>query len=262
METPSKLPAPHLALSAALLLGLTLPAFAGTDLRPPHKAPAAPTTQADEFGDDFHTSSSGSNKTSDPLEFLNRGIFAFNHQVYRFLLRPIARVTETVIPKPVLTRIGYIFDNIETPVRVVGSLLQANFTPAGKETGKLLLNSTVGIGGIFRPANHFTCLADIPSEDVGQAFGKWGIPQGPYLVLPILGPSSCRDLPGKVADAALNPTAWIGTDALRYSLTGTRNIQQNPGRLKTYDLAREGALDEYLAVRESYISYRAEAVRR
>ncbi len=263
MLTRSRLPGAQATLCATLLLGITLPALAGSGVRPPRPAPELtsprPTTDPD---DEFSTASDNRPKTSDPLEVLNRGIFAFNHQVYRFLLRPLARATEAVIPKPVLTRIGYVFDNFETPVRVVSSLLQANFSRAGKETGKLLINSTVGLGGLMRPSDHFACLADVPDEDVGQAFGKWGIPQGPYVVLPILGPSSLRDLPGKAADSALNPTIWVGSNAVRYSLTGTRNVLLNPGRIKAYDLARDGALDQYLAIRESYLSYRAEAVRR
>jgi phospholipid-binding lipoprotein MlaA len=263
MLTRSRLSAAQATLSAALLLGVTVPALAGSGVRPPRLAPALtaprPTANPD---DEFSAASDNRPKTLDPLEVLNRGIFAVNHQVYRFLLRPLARVTEAVIPKTVLTRIGYVFDNFETPVRVVSSLLQANFSRAGKETGKLLINSTVGVGGLMRPSDRFACLADVPDEDVSQAFGKWGIPQGPYVVLPILGPSSLRDLTGKAADIALNPTIWVGSNTLRYSLTGTRNVQLNPRRIKAYDLAREGALDQYLAVRESYLSYRAEAVRR
>lgn len=132
--------------------------------------------------------------SSDPIEVVNRGTFAVNHQLYRFIFRPLGKFTETVVPKPVLTAADNAFENIETPVRVVGSLLQGKPGRALKETEKLLINSTIGVGGLYKASDHANSLKNVPSEDVGQAFGKWGVPQGPYIVIPVLGPSSCRDL--------------------------------------------------------------------
>lgn len=253
-----------LALSALLLVGVVSPTFAGETTRPIQSKKVVPLkkTPSKVTKEQDPDSPETERQTRDPLEKINRGIFAVNHQIYRFLLRPIAKATEFIIPKPVLTGIGNAFDNLESPIRIVGCLLQGKFRGAAQETGKLVVNSTFGIGGLMKPSETIPSLSNVPKEDVGQAFGKWGIPDGPYLVLPIAGPSSLRDLPGRVADTCLTPTTWVGTPALRYSLNGTRTLQLNPSRMKTYDSAREGALDEYIAVRESYLSYRAEAVRR
>ncbi len=201
-------------------------------------------------------------RPSDPIEVVNRGTFAVNHQLYRFIFRPLGKFTETVVPKPVLTAADNAFENIETPVRVVGSLLQGKPGRALKETEKLLINSTIGVGGLFKASDHVDSLKNVPAEDVGQAFGEWGIPQGPYVVIPVLGPSSCRDLPGKLADNFLSPIRWLHHKTLRYSLSGGRALEENPQQMRSYDQATQGSLDKYIAVREGYLSYRAEAVRR
>lgn len=204
----------------------------------------------------------GSAKVRDPLEPVNRGIFAFNHQLYRFVLKPLGKVTELILPKPVLTAADHAFDNVDTASRVVGSLFQGKAGLALKETEKLLINSTVGVGGLFKVSDRFERYRDLPREDVGQAFGKWGIPHGPYLILPVLGPSSSRDLVGKAGDIALNPITWLPHATLRNSIAGGRAVEQNPAQMKAYDQAIEGAVDRYVAIREGYVSYRDEAVRR
>ncbi|MEY2599991.1 MAG: hypothetical protein RLZZ142_2250 [Verrucomicrobiota bacterium] len=250
-------------VASVLLLALVLPASAlakdSPGARPalPEKLKADPTA-APETPD----AEEPLRKTSDPIEWVNRGTFSVNHQLYRFLLRPLADATEAVLPKPVLRCLGNFFTNLETPSRVVSSLLQADLSKASKETSKLLLNSSIGIGGLFRPSDRLACLANVPSEDLGQAFGKWGIPSGPYLVLPVLGPSSCRDFPGKVADSLLNPATWVGSPSFRYIVNGTRGVEENPRRMKAYSLATDGALDRYIAVREGFLDFRAEAIRR
>lgn len=202
-------------------------------------------------------------KTSDPFEPINRGCFAFNEQLIRFVLRPLAKVTTTVVPRPVLKSLGNAFENLQTPVRVAGSLLQADFGRATKETEKLLLNSTVGIGGLFRPSDRFFSLNNVPDEDIGQAFGKWGIPSGPYLFLPVLGPTSARDLVGRTADAFANPLYWWLADRdIWVAYRASEAVVENPRRLRTYGMAVQGALDRYIVVREGYLDYRAEAVSR
>ncbi|MEK0445669.1 MAG: hypothetical protein RLZZ399_990 [Verrucomicrobiota bacterium] len=250
---------PLFSYATLLFLACNTPSWAGTSQHRPSRPKPHPTTP--ETDPDLALYPESSRKTSDPLEPLNRGIFAFNHQAYRWVFRPLAKATEAVVPKTVLDHLGNVFVNLETPGRVVSSLLQGNVDRAGRETSKMLINSTVGVGGLFKPSDRLPCLAHVPAEDIGQAFGKWGVSAGPYLVVPILGPSSCRDLTGKAADTALIPTTWLRPGPLRNSLWGTRTVQENPGRMNTYDQAREGALDEYIAVREAFLSYRAEAIR-
>lgn len=241
----------RLFLTAFLVAATFLSAQAGTEIR------ENTWNERLDSGDEF------ARKTSDPLERINRGLFVFNEQLIRFFLRPLAKVTTTIFPRPVLACASNVFENLETPVRVSGSLLQGKFSRATKETEKLLINSTIGLGGLFRPSDKFPSLANVPSEDIGQAFGKWGIPAGPYLFLPLLGPMSARDLVGRTADTFADPLYWwlAGKEIwLPYRISDA--VVENPRRLRTYDRAVEGALDRYIVLREGYLDYRAEAVSR
>lgn len=199
-------------------------------------------------------------QASDPLERLNRGTFAFNHQVYRFLLKPLSRLTTFLIPEPVSDAVGNVFENLKSPVRISASLLQGKGRRAVQETGKLLVNSTVGIGGLWRASDRFDGLKNVPEEDFGQAFGVWGVKPGPYLVLPVIGPRSARDLVGMVADVAATPQTWVRAGNLNVWSTAADNVQRNPDRMQTYDDATKDALDPYVAVREAYSSYRTNMV--
>ena len=199
-------------------------------------------------------------QASDPLERLNRGTFTFNHQVYRFLLKPLSRVTTFLLPEPVLDAVGNVFENIKSPVRISASLLQGKGRRAAQETGKLLVNSTVGIGGLWKASDRLEGLKNVPEEDFGQTFGAWGVKPGPYLVVPVLGPRSLRDLVGLGADACATPQTWLSAGNLNTWATVADNVQRNPDRMQTYDDATKDALDPYVSVREAYTSYRANAV--
>ncbi len=201
-------------------------------------------------------------EANDPFEKVNRATFAFNHQFYRFIARPLADLTRFILRDRGLEAASNVFENIEAPVRIVSSLLQAKVHRAGQETGKLLLNSTVGVGGLWKPSERIDSLKNVPSEDVGQAFGSWGIPAGQYLVVPILGPSSTRDLVGKAGDTCLQPLTWVGGTEFRTWYKGTKTVVENPNRMETYDNATVDAVDPYIALREAYTSYRKAAVQK
>ena len=201
-------------------------------------------------------------QASDPLERLNRGTFTFNHQVYRFLLKPLSRLTTFLVPEPVLDAVGNVFENLKSPVRISASLLQGKGRRAAQETGKLLVNSTVGLGGLWKASDRFERLKNVPEEDFGQTFGVWGVKPGPYLVLPVLGPRSVRDLVGMGADVCATPQTWVSAGNLNVWTTVGDNVQRNPERMQTYDDATKDALDPYIAVREAYSSYRTNAVAR
>ena len=201
-------------------------------------------------------------QTPDPLEKINRGIFAFNHQFYRFVAKPVADATKFILPKPVRTALVHVIDNLETPVRVASCLLQGKIKRAGQETGKFIVNSTLGAGGLWNPAEKIDSLKAIPSEDVGQAIGSWGVPSGPYLVLPVLGPSSARDLVGKVGDVCLTPMTWISPHTVSTLTNASVAVVKNPDRMDVYDAATEDAIDAYISMRESYRSYRENEIRK
>lgn len=203
---------------------------------------------------------------ADPLEPLNRVIFVVNDGLYTVVMRPIARGYETVVPKPLRRGLHNIFENARFPIRFVNSLLQARVDQAGRETGKFLVNTTAGLGGILRVSDRVPALLDVPSADTGQTFAKWGVKPGIYLVLPVVGPNSLRDTVGFAGDAALNPVTWIGFlfgggyfwggPAWTTAVTGANTLRSLPNTMNTYDAATANALDKYLAARSSWVQYR------
>lgn len=199
---------------------------------------------------------------SDPWEPVNRAIFRFNDGVYTILLRPISKVYETVLPKPVRKGLDNVAENVRVPVRLVNNVLQGKFERARHELEKFLVNSTIGIGGIVRQSDRIPSLAEVPAADTGQTFAKWGIGRGPYIVLPLLGPSTLRETVGYAGDSALNPVSWVttafGAPVWAIAIPSTNTLRSLPHQLRIYDAATENTLDPYLAARSAYIQYRNE----
>lgn len=206
-------------------------------------------------------------EVADPLEKLNRGVFWFNDSLYTVLFRPISKGYEFVLPRPVRKGIDNAFENARFPVRLVNSTLQGKLKLAGQETGKFFVNSVFGVGGVYKYSDRIPELVDLPAEDSGQTLAKWGVGHGPYIVLPLFGPSSAREAVGLGADYALNPVNWgLYFHGHNHDWTlippAANTLRSLPEQLDTYDTAKENALDEYLAVRSSYIQARAEAARK
>lgn len=227
------------------------------------QAGALPTPEADE---DMPTVT-----VHDPMEKFNRVMFRFNDGVFTYALRPINRGYAFVVPRPVRQGLGNAFDNVNYPVRFVSSLLQGKIKRATKETGKFLVNTVGGIGGLFRTAEKFPTLADLPEEDMGQVFGAWGIPAGPYIVLPLLGPSSPRELLGFAGDYVLTPTNWNSLNVgnrewidpdYETLVSGAGFISKLPSVVGAYDAATRDAIDPYIAVRDGYFSHRAAEIKK
>ena len=141
----------------------------------------------------------------DPLESVNRLTFKFNDFIYMNVVEHIAQGYQQVTPDPVERGASNFFKNLGYPVRLGGNLLQGRMQGAWLETERFAVNTTLGVVGVFPAADRFESLQPLPSEDMGQAFGAWGIGEGPYLVLPLLGPSNVRDLFGFLGDRAINP---------------------------------------------------------
>ncbi len=202
----------------------------------------------------------------DPLEPLNRATFMLNEGVYIVLLRPIVKGYEFVIPTPGRTALSNIFENVKYPGRFVNSLLQGKFERMAQETGKFLLNTSVGVGGIWKFSDRVPELKDLPTVDTAQTFARWGIPHGAYLVLPVLGPNSVRDAVGWAGDAALNPVTYVGyfyngkffsdTYDWTVSIPAANALRALPEAMSNYDAATENALDPYVSARTFYIQYR------
>ncbi len=199
---------------------------------------------------------------ADPLEPVNRVTFWINHQLYTYALHPISEGYKFLVPEKGREALYNAFENIKFPVRLANNLLQGRFTRAGQETGAFLVNSTVGIGGLGRPAQHIPALANIPVADTGQTFAKWGIPNGLYLVIPVLGPSTAREIVGQAGDWALNPVTWcgyiFGSPIWYIAIPSANTMRSLPYQLDVYDAATREAIDRYLATRNAYIQYRNE----
>lgn len=199
-------------------------------------------------------------KVHDPIEPVNRGIFWFNHQLYTYIAKPFSSAYEFVFPELVRKGIRNAYDNVRFPVRFVNHTLQGRFDRTAQETGKFLVNTTAGVGGLMKPADKIPALAEVPKADTGQTFAKWGIPHGPYLVFPVLGPTTTRDLVGTAGDTVLNPVSWLafifpgaGWTVAVSAPSGAHTV---PDRMDTYDMATKDALDPYISARTGYIQYR------
>ena len=181
---------------------------------------------------------------NDPIEPFNRGSFYFTKGTIDYAVRPVAIGWRSVFPRTVRSSIDNFAYNLNFPDRFVSLLLQGEPVKAGIETGNFLVNTTAGIAGFIDVAKPL----GVPTykEDVGQAFGKWGIGPGFYFFLPLLGPSSGRDAVGKVFDAALSPATWVPTYGIAF---GVFTVNAFSSRVNTYDMVAESGLDLYLPLR-------------
>lgn len=187
----------------------------------------------------------------DPWEGFNRGVFVFNEAIDRAVLKPVARGYDTITPEPVQTGVGNFFSNLGEIRTSLNSLLQGKPTNAGLSTSRFLINSTVGIAGLWDFATPMGITAD--EEDFGQTLGVWGVDEGPYLVLPLLGPSTVRDASGLPVDAYTYPLTYIDDETVRLGLTALRIIDVRAGFLEQEELIRG---DRYAFIRDTYLQRR------
>jgi phospholipid-binding lipoprotein MlaA len=237
-------------------------AASGKRSAPPPNSSSRPNT-TDEFA--------SGQKVNDPFIRFNRTIFAFNDTLNTYALRPIARGYAKIVPRPVRNGITNAFDNAQFPVRFVNCVLQGKLKRSAQETGKFVVNSVAGFGGLMRVSDHVTSLANVPAEDFGLTLGVWGIPAGPYLVVPLLGPSGCRDLVGFAGDYVIYPLNWHAVGIIHYAfisntingaLSGTRTVNGLPKSVQDYDQMKAAAVDPYIAMRDAYTSYRAARIKK
>lgn len=195
----------------------------------------------------------------DPIEPVNRAVYKFNDVADRYVLQPVARGYDTVTPDPVQRSVGNFFDNLYEPVTIANSVLQLKFDSFNVSLGRFMVNTTAGVGGLFDVASSVG-IAD-PDEDFGQTLGYWGLGQGPYLVLPLLGPSSGRDTIGLVGDHFAVPTTYVDDDYdyVVWSLRALYGIDTRAGLLGFEDtLAQQ--FDPYAFLRGYYLENRLKAV--
>ena len=190
-------------------------------------------------------------QTSDPWERTNTRIYAFNKFLDRWLLRPVAVAYNNVTPDIVRQGVGNFFSNIDDINVLANDLLQLKFRDAASDSGRLLINTTVGLVGIIDVASSIGLTKN--EEDFGQTFGRWGVGAGPYVVLPFFGPSSVRDSFGLVLDTVFNPIQYHDEDSVKTILL---LLEQLDNRASVLEMEGLISGDEYLFMREAYLQQR------
>lgn len=191
----------------------------------------------------------------DPIEPLNRRIFAFNGFVDRSLIKPVAKGYRWVLPEPARNALRHFLDNLHEPVVLANDLLQGRLRAAATTGGRFLLNSTAGIGGFADVASRHQLPKQ--SGDFGQTLWTWGVPEGPYLILPILGPSNPRDGIGGGADFFADPFRYITPPAVSVSRMATDGIDERVRNLEIVDEMQREAVDYYASLRSLFRQNRA-----
>lgn len=194
----------------------------------------------------------------DPLERLNRATYAFNDALDRMLARPAAKAYKAVAPEPVRTAVSNVVANLEYPTTIVNDVLQIKLRDAGTDLARFLANSVIGIGGLFDPATHFGL--PIHDEDFGQTLGRWGVPAGPYLMLPVFGPSDLRDAPARYLDTYTHIEHYAASKNVEYGIWLVRQLDRRTQLLATEE-ALQQSFDPYAVVRNAYVARREYLVR-
>lgn len=196
---------------------------------------------------------SGERDPRDRFERTNRAIYKFNDALDRAVAKPVAKGYVKITPAPVRTGIGNFFRNLTSPTIIVNELLQLKGKGFAIDTARLVVNTTIGIGGLFDPASRMGLSAG--DEDFGQTLGHWGVPAGPYVMLPVFGPSTVRDTVGFVGDQFTDPKNYIKDDYVAYGLTGLSLIDTRAGLLATDDVLNR-SYDPYSFIRNAYLQRR------
>lgn len=206
-----------------------------------------------------------SERMSDPLEPLNRFIFTVNDRLYFWVLKPVAIVYKTIIPEPLRIGVDNAFYNFRFPIRFVNNVLQGKFQGAGSEVLSFVINSTLGVGGFFDPAQKEFHLKRY-REDFGQTLGFYGMRPIIFICLPIVGPSSLRDGIGRIGDHFTHPLFWLTEyDVLEWfeasGMMAGENVNYTSLHLGEYEDFKRSALDPYVAMRSAHYQYRENLIR-
>jgi phospholipid-binding lipoprotein MlaA len=238
-------------LMAALLC--VSPAMAGESGAAPTPPPSAPPPGPNE------------QPYADPLEPFNSAMLNFNLKVDQYVVFPVANAYASVVPRPARESVGNFFSNVAVIPRFANNLFQLHLARAGTEVARFGINTTLGVGGLFDVADKWFGLKE-NRDDFGLTLGHYGVPTGPYLVLPLLGPSTVRDTVGIVADGAMNPldylTPWyvyIPANTAEFALSG---INYRSLHLNLFEEVDRYAIDLYGSVQDGYMQRRADQLRK
>lgn len=224
------------------------PAEVKSSSRPVERAPSSQEAVEGGFIEDY-----------DPWEPFNESMFSFNRKLDQFVMKPVAKAWDKILPDPVERGLKNALDNLSMPRRLVNNLLQLRFTGAGRELARFLVNSTVGLAGVFDPAKGLGIEAS--KADTGQTLGVYGVGAGPYLVLPFLPPLTVRDGIGLAVDSALDPFNYVLFPAVALTGAGAgERVNDRALNLELFETVEETTIDLYSAVRNAYLQRRQKAI--
>jgi phospholipid-binding lipoprotein MlaA len=190
----------------------------------------------------------------DPLEGLNRTVFKFNDTVDTYALKPVAKGYQWAVPQPVRSSVTNFFSNVGDVYIAANELLQLKIADGVGDVMRVVINTVFGVGGLFDVAT----LAKLPkhSADFGITLGHYGVPSGPYLVLPLLGPSTVRDTAGLAVDYYGNPLSYVQPSSVSWALYGVNLVNTRANLLTTVDVLSGAAIDKYSFIRNAYLQRR------
>jgi phospholipid-binding lipoprotein MlaA len=196
---------------------------------------------------------------ADPIEPVNRAFFTFNDKLYFWALKPVASGYKAVIPQPIRLNVRNFFSNLAFPVRFVNCILQGNIGGAVVELSRAAVNTFLGVGGLYDAATGLNL--QIQQEDFGQTLGVWGIGPGAFINLPLFGPSSVRDVVGRLGDAFLYPLSFISIGILpAIGVRAFEQVNKTSLMIGEYEALKDMALDPYVAMRNAYHQLRLQKV--
>ena len=190
----------------------------------------------------------------DPWEGFNRQVFAFNESVDVVVIKPIATVYHKALPRPVRQGVSNLLNNLGELPNALNNFLQADFSGGGNDLARFTINSTLGVFGLFDVATGMGMYRQ--PEDFGQTLAVWGVGAGPYVVLPLVGPSSLRGVPGKVVDFLISPIEWLFNSDTGTALWTTYVIDARAAFFEQEDFLRRLSPDFYAQLRDFYLNSR------
>ncbi len=195
----------------------------------------------------------------DPLEPVNRCMYAVNDHLYYWVLKPVGKTYIAIIPGTVRIGVRNFFFNLITPALWINCLLQGKTDGAGVEFKRFFINSTVGILGIFDPARSELGLEPV-EEDLGQTLGVWGFKDGFFIIWPLLGPATVRDSVGMAGDQFLNPISYLEHWEVVVGLSALKFTNNYSFYIDDYEAFKAEAFEPYIAMREAYVQYRNQEI--
>lgn len=199
-------------------------------------------------------------EVADPLEFSNRIMYNVNDALYFWVVKPCTGIFEKVVPKPARIGIRNFFHNLTTPARFANCHLQGKPKAADTELKRFIINTTIGILGFGDPALDKHGLEPV-KEDLGQTLATYGLGNGFYIVLPVLGPSTLRDSVGLVGDQFLNPVRYVEPAETSIAISATKYTNEGSFHIGEYEVFKSAAIDPYVAMRNAYIQYRNKKIK-